>query len=167
MIQKAEKAFRTISEAADDLDVPQHVLRFWETKFAQVKPLKRGGNRRYYRPEDLNLLHAIKHQLYDEGHTIKEVQALIRDQGLKDFVEGWLAAFAPAQTPAPEPEEAAPPEPEAAPRAEPAPVSEDAEEIPEIPLKEDDTTIRVSKDLVRALVNDLRALRNLIDRLPD
>lgn len=177
MIQKAKQAFRTISEAADDLDVPQHVLRFWETKFAPVKPLKRGGNRRYYRPEDLNLLHAIKHQLYDKGHPIKEVQAMIRDQGLKVFVENWLDQFAPlkpaefekeqeavAEEAAPAREKAPEPEVEAEEAAAPAPVEE--EEAPEIPLR-DDNTIRVSKDLVRALVNDLKALRQLIDRLPD
>ena len=174
MIQKAKRAFRTISEAADDLDVPQHVLRFWETKFSQVKPLKRGGNRRYYRPEDLNLLHAIKHQLYDEGHAIKEVQALIREQGLKTFVENWLETLAPEPEPEPEIEKVAeeplieevveaPEEIEVA-ETEPEPEPEAA---PEVPLKEDDNTIRVSKDLVKALVNDLRALRQLIDRLPD
>jgi len=81
--EKSPSAFRTISEVADELDVPQHVLRFWETKFTQVKPLKRGGGRRYYRPEDVDLLRLIRGLLYDDGYTIKGVQKLIREGGLK------------------------------------------------------------------------------------
>lgn len=76
---KSAQAFRTISEVAADLEVPQHVLRFWETKFDAVQPLKRGGGRRYYRPEDIGLLKAIRSLLYDEGYTIKGVQKLLRD----------------------------------------------------------------------------------------
>ena len=79
--KKAQGAFRTISEVADELDVPQHVLRFWETKFTQVKPLKRGGGRRYYRPEDVSLLKHIHNLLYTEGYTIKGVQKLLKGQG--------------------------------------------------------------------------------------
>jgi DNA-binding transcriptional MerR regulator len=79
--RKAQGAFRTISEVADELDVPQHVLRFWETKFSQVKPLKRGGGRRYYRPEDVSLLKHIHNLLYTEGYTIKGVQKLLKGQG--------------------------------------------------------------------------------------
>lgn len=75
--QKSAGAFRTISEVADDLGVEQHVLRFWETKFSQIKPLKRGGGRRYYRPEDVELLKNIHHLLYQEGYTIKGVQKLL------------------------------------------------------------------------------------------
>jgi DNA-binding transcriptional MerR regulator len=75
---KAEGAFRTISEVADDINVPQHVLRFWETRFFQVRPLKRGGGRRYYRPEDVALIKKIHHLLYSEGYTIKGVQKLLR-----------------------------------------------------------------------------------------
>ena len=81
--EKSAAAFRTISEVADELDVPQHVLRFWETKFTQVKPLKRGGGRRYYRPEDVDLLRLIRGLLYDDGYTIKGVQRLMREGGLK------------------------------------------------------------------------------------
>lgn len=76
--QKSAGAFRTISEVADDLRVEQHVLRFWETKFSQIKPLKRGGGRRYYRPEDVELLKNIHHLLYQEGYTIKGVQKLLQ-----------------------------------------------------------------------------------------
>lgn len=82
-IEKAAGAFRTISEVADDLEVPQHVLRFWETKFPQIKPMKRGGGRRYYRPEDVDLLRAIRGLLYDQGYTIKGVQKLIREGALR------------------------------------------------------------------------------------
>jgi DNA-binding transcriptional MerR regulator len=80
-IKKAPSAFRTISEVADDLHIPQHVLRFWETKFTQVKPLKRGGGRRYYRPEDIALLRRIANLLYTQGYTIKGVQRLLREGG--------------------------------------------------------------------------------------
>lgn len=80
---KAPDAFRTISEVAEDLGLPQHVLRFWETRFTQVRPMKRGGGRRYYRPNDVELLRGIRHLLYDEGYTIKGVQRLLREQGLR------------------------------------------------------------------------------------
>ena len=80
-MDKSPDAFRTISEAAEELDLPQHVLRFWETRFATIKPLKRGGGRRYYRPEDVMLLRGIRHLLYDQGFTIKGVQRIIKDQG--------------------------------------------------------------------------------------
>ena len=78
---KSAAAFRTISEVSVHLEVPQHVLRFWETKFAQVRPLKRGGGRRYYRPEDIALLRRIRDLLYTEGYTIKGVQRLLRETG--------------------------------------------------------------------------------------
>jgi DNA-binding transcriptional MerR regulator len=80
---KSAAAFRTISEVSDDLAVPQHVLRFWETKFPQVRPLKRGGGRRYYRPEDVELLRRVSRLLYHEGYTIKGVQRLLREGALK------------------------------------------------------------------------------------
>jgi len=81
---KSAAAFRTISEVSDELDVPQHVLRFWEGKFSQVRPLKRGGGRRYYRPEDIDLLRRIRDLLYSEGYTIKGVQRLLREGRAKD-----------------------------------------------------------------------------------
>jgi len=87
---KSASAFRTISEVSDDLDVPQHVLRFWETKFSHIKPLKRGGGRRYYRPEDVALLRRIRELLYTEGYTIKGVQRLLRQSGVKAVLAGQV-----------------------------------------------------------------------------
>jgi DNA-binding transcriptional MerR regulator len=82
-MSKALEAFRTISEVADDLDVPKHVLRFWEVKFPQIRPMKRGGGRRYYRPEDMVLLRGIQHLLHAEGYTIKGVQKILREHGVE------------------------------------------------------------------------------------
>ena len=90
--KKAPNAYRTISEVADELHIPQHVLRFWETKFTQIKPLKRGGGRRYYRPDDIGLLKRISDLLYIQGYTIKGVQRLLRDGG------GQLAEDIPPAT---------------------------------------------------------------------
>jgi DNA-binding transcriptional MerR regulator len=87
-VQKGPDAFRTISEAADELGVPQHVLRFWETKFAFIRPMKRAGGRRFYRPHDLTLLAGVRDLLHKEGFTIKGVQKLYRDQGSKRLVAG-------------------------------------------------------------------------------
>jgi DNA-binding transcriptional MerR regulator len=88
-VDKAPEAFRTISEVADELDVPQHVLRFWETRFPQIKPMKRGGGRRYYRPEDVDLVRGIRHLLYGEGYTIRGVQRLLKDNGIKFVQAVW------------------------------------------------------------------------------
>ena len=88
---KSEAAFRTISEVSEDLDVPQHVLRFWESKFAQIKPLKRGGGRRYYRPEDVVLLGHIRDLLYRDGYTIRGVQKLLREPGARGRIEAGEA----------------------------------------------------------------------------
>ena len=82
-MDKAPDAFRTISEVADDLDIPQHVLRFWETRFAQIKPMKRSGGRRYYRPDDVDLLRGIRRLLYGEGYTIRGVQRILKEHGVK------------------------------------------------------------------------------------
>ena len=79
-MDKAPDAFRTISEVADDLDIPQHVLRFWETRFTQIKPMKRSGGRRYYRPDDVDLLRGIRRLLYGEGYTIRGVQRILKEQ---------------------------------------------------------------------------------------
>ena len=84
---KSPEAFRTISEVSKDLSLPQHVLRFWETKFIQIKPIKRGGGRRYYRPEDIKLLRGIKSLLYNDGYTIRGVQKVIKEVGTKKILQ--------------------------------------------------------------------------------
>jgi DNA-binding transcriptional MerR regulator len=110
-MSKSAEAFRTISEVADELDVQKHVLRFWEVKFPQIRPMKRGGGRRYYRPEDMVLLRGIQHLLHAEGYTIKGVQKILREQGIEQVkiygVEkpasaetGKKAAPDPVKTPA-------------------------------------------------------------------
>jgi DNA-binding transcriptional MerR regulator len=93
-VDKAPDAFRTISEVADDLDIPQHVLRFWETRFTQIKPMKRSGGRRYYRPDDVDLLRGIRRLLYGEGYTIRGVQRILKEHGIKSvqgLVDGTAA----------------------------------------------------------------------------
>ena len=86
MLIKSPEAFRTISEVSKDLAIPQHVLRFWETKFMQIKPIKRGGGRRYYRPEDVQLLKGIKNLLYNDGYTIRGVQKVIKENGTRKIL---------------------------------------------------------------------------------
>ena len=96
---KGPEAFRTISEAADELHVPQHVLRFWETKFAFIRPMKRAGGRRFYRPADIAVLRGVRCLLHDEGYTIKGVQRLYREQGVRRLIaagEGGAEIQAPA-----------------------------------------------------------------------
>ena len=88
-MDKAPDAFRTISEVAEDLDIPQHVLRFWETRFSQIKPMKRGGGRRYYRPDDVDLLRGIRHLLYGEGYTIRGVQRILKENGIRFVQSVW------------------------------------------------------------------------------
>jgi DNA-binding transcriptional MerR regulator len=95
--EKSPEAFRSISEAATDLDLPQHVLRFWESRFPQIKPVKRAGGRRFYRPEDVDLLRGIRRLLYSDGLTIKGVQKLLKDRGARHVTEiGRGARFSPA-----------------------------------------------------------------------
>jgi DNA-binding transcriptional MerR regulator len=86
-VDKSPDAFRTISEASEELDVPQHVLRFWETRFSQIKPMKRAGGRRYYRPADIDLLKGIRSLLYSEGYTIKGLQRILKEEGVA-YVSG-------------------------------------------------------------------------------
>jgi DNA-binding transcriptional MerR regulator len=86
-LTKGPDAFRTISEAADELGAPQHVLRFWETKFSFIRPMKRAGGRRFYRPQDIQILRGVQRLLHEEGYTIKGVQKLHRDQGLRRLIE--------------------------------------------------------------------------------
>jgi DNA-binding transcriptional MerR regulator len=111
-MDKSSEAFRTITEVAETLDLPQHVLRFWETRFTQIKPLKRAGGRRYYRPEDVQLLTSIRRLLYDEGFTIRGVQRLLREKGAKAIAAAAVPApfdrrdeSEPARSPAPADEE--------------------------------------------------------------
>ncbi len=146
--KKAPNAFRTISEVADELHIPQHVLRFWETKFPQIKPLKRGGGRRYYRPDDILLLRRISDLLYIQGYTIKGVQRLLREGGgqLSDNIPPATAA----ERAAAEAERAGvgvpePPEPAAA-----AP-SPDADEVARL------------RALLRRSLDELTALRAMLD----
>src|SRR6201747_3128288 len=101
-VEKAPDAFRTISEVADELDIPQHVLRFWETRFSQIKPMKRSGGRRFYRPDDVDLLRGIRRLLYGEGYTIRGVQRILKEHGIKSvqgLIDGSPAAmsFAPSE----------------------------------------------------------------------
>jgi DNA-binding transcriptional MerR regulator len=125
-VAKAPGAFRTIGEVSEDLGVPQHVLRFWETRFPALKPLKRGGNRRYYRPADVVLLKAINKLLYTDGYTIKGVLKLIADKGIAGLEAGAAAAAphvplaAAALAAAPYPEAPELPLPAATPTAAPA-----------------------------------------------
>lgn len=108
-MDKGPDAFRTISEVAEDLELPQHVLRFWETRFPQIKPLKRGGGRRYYRPDDVDLLRGIRHLLYGEGYTIKGVQRILKEEGVRYVENVWRQnAPAPARSERSERQEEAP-----------------------------------------------------------
>jgi DNA-binding transcriptional MerR regulator len=134
-IDKAPDAFRTISEVADELDVPQHVLRFWETRFGQIKPMKRGGGRRYYRPDDVDLLRGIRHLLYGEGYTIRGVQRILKDNGTKFVQSVWKSG-----APQPEP-----------PRAEDA---AGAEERPEAARLDGDRGERAAAPVRRARADD-------------
>src|SRR6478735_8583513 len=97
-VAKSPDAFRTISEVATDLDVPQHVLRFWESRFTQIKPVKRAGGRRYYRPEDVDLLRGIRALLYSDGLTIKGVQKVLKERGLRHVAELGRGNVPPPQT---------------------------------------------------------------------
>lgn len=124
---KSPEAFRTISEVAEELDLPQHVLRFWETKFPQIKPLKRGGGRRYYRPDDVLLLRGIRQLLYGEGYTIRGVQRILKEQGVR-YAVGLGSDIAGARpVPAPAEDEEAE-ERRVEPRFEEAEAVEEADE---------------------------------------
>ncbi len=94
-LDKAPDAFRTISEVAEEINVPQHVLRFWESRFAQIRPMKRGGGRRYYRPDDVDLLRGVRHLLYGAGYTIRGVQRILREEGVAFVQNVWRAGSEP------------------------------------------------------------------------
>ncbi len=95
-MDKAPDAFRTISEVAEEINVPQHVLRFWESRFAQIRPMKRGGGRRYYRPDDVDLLRGVRHLLYGEGYTIRGVQRILREGGIGFVQNVWRPGTEPS-----------------------------------------------------------------------
>jgi len=156
---KSPEAFRTISEVAADLDVPQHVLRFWESKFSQLRPLKRGGGRRYYRPEDVTLLRGIRTLLYTQGYTIKGVQRLLKENGTRYVLDAGRGNGAHA---APEalqeevhPEEAVAPAPAAVPAAEPP------EPTREVPAVAEEPSASLSAEQRRRLGGVLEQLRHI------
>ena len=105
MDNKAPDAFRTISEVADELDLPQHVLRFWESRFRDIKPMKRGGGRRYYRPDDVELLRGIRHLLYGEGYTIRGVQRILKEQGPRSIIAAARGRIVTVPAPSARPSE--------------------------------------------------------------
>ena len=181
-MDKAPDAFRTISEVADELDIPQHVLRFWESRFPQIKPMKRAGGRRYYRPDDVDLLRGIKHLLYGEGYTIRGVQRILREQGPKFVQAVWQPGAAqPAVLPDEEaPEQAEQLAPDEAARtlfgllkAPSAPRTEDDAEtatfelaVSAVPAAAPPAAAQLTRDNVRRLqsaLHELRECRRLID----
>jgi len=154
-MDKSPDAFRTISEAADELDLPQHVLRFWETRFSTIKPLKRGGGRRYYRPEDVLLLKGIRHLLYDQGFTIKGVQKILKDQGGRYVAAigngGTVDGLPPPQGAEDDFEEPAPP-------VEPGPPDED------IPPRSGIALDGQARERLNAVLRDLLECKRLLER---
>jgi DNA-binding transcriptional MerR regulator len=162
-LNKAPEAFRTISEVADGLDVPQHVLRFWETRFTQIRPMKRGGGRRYYRPNDVDLLNGIRQLLYGEGYTIRGVQRILRDHGVAHVTaigRGEIRAEPEGQA-AREAEPEAKPESQAAP---PAPVTAEAAPLPQLSLQSSGQALsRSDAEELRLALTDLAAARRILD----
>jgi DNA-binding transcriptional MerR regulator len=162
-LNKAPEAFRTISEVADGLDVPQHVLRFWETRFTQIRPMKRGGGRRYYRPNDVDLLNGIRQLLYGEGYTIRGVQRILRDHGVAHVTaigRGEIRAEPEGQA-AREAEPEARPESQAAP---PAPVIAEATPPPQLsPQSSGPALSRSDAEELRLALTDLAAARRILD----
>jgi DNA-binding transcriptional MerR regulator len=152
-VDKAPDAFRTISEVADELDVPQHVLRFWESRFREIRPMKRGGGRRYYRPDDVALLRGIRHLLYGEGYTIRGVQRLLREQGQRFVQNVW-------QPGAPQPVHQ--PVDDAADAAAEANAAEFAEERPAAPRVTAGLT-REQAQKLQAALHDLAECRRVLD----
>tara|TARA_Y100001001_G_C7837019_1_gene249196 strand:- start:108 stop:647 length:540 start_codon:yes stop_codon:yes gene_type:complete len=142
--KKAPGAFRTIREVAEELNVAQHVLRFWETKFTQVKPLKRGGGRRYYRPEDVALLKHIHHLLYTAGYTIKGVQKLFKGQTKNQIVAGLIESGSIEAAPAPV-----------------AQISYD--ETVELPARKTSLTNK-QRSILEAMLGELKEMRSIVKK---
>jgi DNA-binding transcriptional MerR regulator len=164
-LNKAPEAFRTISEVADGLDVPQHVLRFWETRFTQIRPMKRGGGRRYYRPNDVDLLNGIRQLLYGEGYTIRGVQRILRDHGVAHVTaigRGEIRAEPEAQA-----AREAEPDARTASQAAPAPpVSAEATSPPQPqppPQSSGPALSRSDAEELRLALTDLAAARRILD----
>jgi DNA-binding transcriptional MerR regulator len=162
-VAKAPDAFRTISEVSEQLDVPQHVLRFWEAKFAQIKPLKRAGGRRYYRPEDIDLLKGVRILLYNEGFTIKGVQKVLREQGAKQVAEvGRLGAKSAGRRAI----ESAAPE-DVAPM--PQPLIGRTPSLDEVNMSADEpseTLIAEQRERLESVLQNLLNLRDMLHRRP-
>jgi DNA-binding transcriptional MerR regulator len=177
-LDKAPDAFRTISEVADEIDVPQHVLRFWESRFTQIKPMKRGGGRRYYRPDDVDLLRGVRHLLYGEGYTIRGVQRILRDEGAAFVQNVWRPG---AELPPPdandEPESFVEDGAEAraepvlslfsvsSPRAGEAAAAERREPtiVPDAAMRPSAQSGRAAEDALRLVLGELVVCRQLID----
>lgn len=163
-MEKAPDAYRTISEVAEDLDLPQHVLRFWETRFSTIRPLKRGGGRRYYRPDDVALLRGIKHLLYGEGYTIKGVQRILKEQGPRFVMTVWRTDEVPANPPPARADDYAPrpgrvePSLQPAPRAtarDPDPVEEEEPEaFEDLPWADDEPADEIRPAAHRAVPDE-------------
>lgn len=147
-MDKSPDAFRTISEAAEELDLPQHVLRFWETRFNTIKPLKRGGGRRYYRPEDVMLLRGIRHLLYDQGFTIKGVQRILKDQGMR-----YVIAVGEGK-----------PLEEILPMIEMAEEASDEAEVEEAVMLASPTLDRESRDKLSEVLRELLECKRILER---
>jgi DNA-binding transcriptional MerR regulator len=179
-LDKAPDAFRTISEVAEEVNVPQHVLRFWESRFSQIRPLKRGGGRRYYRPEDIDLLRGVRHLLYGEGYTIRGVQRILREEGLA-FVQGvWRTN---AQLPPPDIDEgdedeegsavtreeprffATPPSPpqQQAPAVRQEPVLQAAASAQPAPAQQTAAADQPDREKLRAVLDELTECRRVLD----
>ncbi len=183
-MDKSPEAFRTISEVADALDVPPHVLRFWETRFTQVKPVKRGGGRRYYRPEDVRLLRGIRGLLYDDGMTIKGVQKILRERGIRHVIglgtlengEATPDLVAADAAPVSAPLETIPPamgvEPEPVPLARPVAQADlfatAALLVEDPPARDAPPPKMLDKAALASLLGELQALRDVMtsDRAP-
>ena len=174
MVEKSPDAFRTISEAAEELDVPQHVLRFWETRFAQIKPMKRAGGRRYYRPADVELLQGIRCLLYKDGYTIRGVQKILKEDGSAYVAGVGRGEIEPrkrdgemASAPPPGTAKAAP---RVATKAKTAPAAESPKpQVPvqaSLPLVEVKVVNRLSEnhaEMLRAALRDLGDARKILD----
>jgi DNA-binding transcriptional MerR regulator len=167
VVEKAPDAFRTISEVADEIDVPQHVLRFWESRFSHIRPMKRGGGRRYYRPDDVDLLRGIRHLLYGEGYTIRGVQRILREHGGAFVQNVWRVGAEPPPPPLEEDAQEAASAP-AEDRAEPVLFSELGDNIRsaknELPEeKASDPSRGENRRKLELALDELLACRRIID----